>query len=97
MDDELDSQKDAGGGRLNSPSTGLKLIENTVTLYAEIPLQQKNQSLEADWISEKLGEVNAYARNLIQHPVETTFDESKQVAYDIVDLIFLNDEYCLFR
>ena len=26
-----------------------------------------------------------------------TYEDSMQVAYDQVDLLFLNDEYCLFR
>ena len=50
-----------------------------------------------DWIPEKLAEEGRYFNNLRYHMWDTTYESSMQAAYDMVDLIFLNDEYCLFR
>merc|ERR1711862_44155 len=50
-----------------------------------------------EWIPEHLAEVDTYTTNMRYHFWEMTYEESKQAAYDIVDLIFLNDQECLFR
>ena len=48
-----------------------------------------------DWIPEKMKEVGA-ARNKVKD-MSMTFEDAATAAYDIVDLIFLNDKYCHFR
>ena len=50
-----------------------------------------------EWIPEKLAEVDVFSTNLRYHFWEVTYEDSMQAAYDLVDLMFLNDEYCLFR
>merc|ERR1712066_152331 len=50
-----------------------------------------------EWIPEKLAEVDHFSRSLRNDMWATTYEQSMQAAYDIVDLMFLNDEYCLFR
>ena len=44
-----------------------------------------------------MAEEGRYMNNLRYHFWDTTYEQSMQAAYDVVDLIFLNDEYCLFR
>ena len=59
--------------------------------------QRPTEECFGEWIPEKLAEVDAYSKMIRFHMWETTYEESMQAAYDIVDLMFLNDEYCLFR
>lgn len=50
-----------------------------------------------DWIPEKMQSVSEFYANMRTHFWETTYEDTMQTAYDQVDLMFLNDEYCLFR
>merc|ERR1712184_224117 len=50
-----------------------------------------------EWIPEKMQEVTGFYKGLKHNFWNTTYEDSMQVAYDQVDLLFLNDEYCLFR
>ena len=59
--------------------------------------QRPTEECFGDWIPEKLAEVDSFSQMLRFHMWETTYEQSMQAAYDIVDLMFLNDEYCLFR
>ena len=50
-----------------------------------------------DWIPEKMQEVSDYKYNLRNDFWIVDMDMSATAAYDLVDLIFLNDQYCHFR
>ena len=49
------------------------------------------------WILEKRQEIADFRYQLFNDAWQVSMDDSRKVAYDIVDLIFLNDEYCHFR
>mmetsp|Transcript_20792 Transcript_20792/g.24419 ORF Transcript_20792/g.24419 Transcript_20792/m.24419 type:complete len:287 (-) Transcript_20792:109-969(-) len=49
-----------------------------------------------DWIPEKMKEVSAF-RETVAQTWSADFDQAATVAYDIIDLVFLNDKYCHFR
>ena len=59
--------------------------------------ERPSEECFGDWIPEKMAEEGRYINNIRYHFWDTTYEQSMQAAYDIVDLIFLNDEYCLFR
>ena len=50
-----------------------------------------------DWIVEKRREVFDFKTALFDDYWSVSMDDSRQIAYDMVDLVFLNDEYCHFR
>ena len=50
-----------------------------------------------EWIPDHLREIGAYFHGLKSNFWNTSYDDSMNAAYDYVDLLFLNDEYCLFR
>ena len=47
------------------------------------------------WIPEKMKEVSAFRGKIKE--ASAGFDDAATVAYDVVDLVFLNDKYCHFR
>lgn len=51
-----------------------------------------------DWIEEKMVEIDFMKRKAIDEgPWAISMEDASKVAYDTVDLIFLNDKYCHFR
>ena len=50
-----------------------------------------------EWIPNKLKEVGSFYSGLKHNFWNTSYEDSMATAYDQIDLIFLNDEYCLFR
>ena len=49
------------------------------------------------WITEKRQEVYSFRSHVTDDFWMVSADEAKVAAYDMVDLVFLNDEYCHFR
>ena len=47
-----------------------------------------------DWIPEKMEQIKEYRQTSFS---KRTMEQHKQAAYDVIDLIFMNDEYCHFR
>ena len=67
-------------------------------LYGMGRLEQRpSEECFGTWIPEKMNEVGHFYKNLKHSFWSTTYEDSMQVAYDQIDLLFLNDEYCLFR
>ena len=50
-----------------------------------------------DWIPEKMKELQEFREIVSESWMSATVDQAQTVAYDIVDLLFLNDKYCHFR
>ena len=50
-----------------------------------------------EWIPEKMKEVSSFYRGLKHNFWTMTYEESMTTAYNQIDLMFLNDEYCHFR
>ena len=66
-------------------------------LYGMAMKERPSEECFGEWIPEKMKEVNGFYGNLRHNMWNTSYEDSMQVAYDQVDLLFLNDEYCLFR
>ena len=49
------------------------------------------------WIPDDMEFIYDYFKRLGSDFWSITYDETTQLAYDIVDMIFLNDQYCHFR
>ena len=49
------------------------------------------------WIPDKMQELSLFLRHLKMGPFMVDMDEAQAAAYDAVDLLFLNDNYCHFR
>ena len=49
------------------------------------------------WIPEKRLELATLKRDLTRDFWAASMDDAEMAAYDIVDLLFLNDQYCHFR
>ena len=50
-----------------------------------------------EWIPEKMKEVSTFYHDLKSNFWTVTYEESMATAYNQIDLMFLNDEYCHFR
>ena len=50
-----------------------------------------------DWIPEKMKEVSAFREVLSENWMAADADQAAIVAYDVIDLLFLNDKHCHFR
>ena len=50
-----------------------------------------------EWIPEKMKEVSTFYHDLKSNFWTVTYEESMATAYNQIDLLFLNDEYCHFR
>ena len=50
-----------------------------------------------EWIPEKMKEVSGFREKMKDDIRSVGFDDAATVAYDIVDLVFMNDKYCHFR
>ena len=50
-----------------------------------------------DWIPEDIEFISSYFNKMGKNFLSITYEDSTQLAYNIVDLIFLNDQYCHFR
>ena len=50
-----------------------------------------------DWIVEKRHEISDFRSHLTHDFWTATVNEARLASYDLVDLVFLNDEYCHFR
>ena len=67
-------------------------------LYGMGRLEQRpTDECFGEWIPEKLNQVGSFYKGLKHNFWQTTYEDAMQVAYDQIDLLFLNDEYCLFR
>ena len=49
------------------------------------------------WIPDKMQELSLFMRHMKMGPFMVDMDEAQAAAYDAVDLLFLNDNYCHFR
>ena len=59
--------------------------------------QRPSDECFGEWIPNKLKEVSSFYHGLKTNFWNTSYEDSMATAYDQIDLIFLNDEYCLFR
>lgn len=49
------------------------------------------------WIPEKMKEIHEFKEEVAANWMGVEMDHASAVAYDVVDLIFMNDKYCHFR
>ena len=61
-------------------------------------VQRPTEECFGDWIPEKRMELDDLRKQISHDGLwSVSMDEMRSAAYDVVDLIFLNDEYCHFR
>ena len=65
-------------------------------LYGSMSDYEPNANCFGDWIVDKLMDLSAFKQELRKSWM-VDMDRAAAASYDIVDLIFLNDRYCLFR
>ena len=61
------------------------------------PVQPIDDDCFGDWIADDIVFIGEFFKNLKTDIWSVTYDDSTRLAYSLVDLMFLNDEYCNFR
>lgn len=60
-------------------------------------VEKPTEDCFGSWIPEKLRFMHTFERSLVSDFWTVTFEDAQTFAYDSIDLMFLNDQYCHFR
>ena len=60
-------------------------------------IERPDENCFGDWIPSHMKELSDFKQIASEDIMLIDINEAKKVSYDIVDLVFLNDEYCHFR
>ena len=60
-------------------------------------IEKIDEDCFGDWIPEDMEFIHNFVHNLFRTPLQVTYEDATQFSYNIVDLMFLNDQYCHFR
>ena len=60
-------------------------------------IERPDENCFGDWIPSHMKELSDFKKTASENIMEVDVDEARKVSYDIIDLAFLNDEYCHFR
>jgi hypothetical protein len=60
-------------------------------------VERPTEECFGDWIPEKMQDLEHFRSSMKESIWTVGMDDAAKAAYDVVDLVFLNDQYCHFR
>ena len=60
-------------------------------------IERPTEQCFGDWIPEKMQHLSSFKKEVKENLLLIEYEEVRSSAYDVIDLMFLNDEYCHFR